>query len=148
MRAGGRTRCNPNENTLVSIPAKARAVYAPRENPKMHILSPYWSIQIIWVMARSRPEQGRHHVQFCIRNSYPAGGGGTGLYQANKGDSHTLTLRVKRQAPSDRQIQDFGKPTVDGIHDPWSVTRGKGSNTRLALKHQPNGAMTQPMLRT
>jgi len=34
------------ENTLMSIPARARAVYAPRENPKIHILSPYWSIQM------------------------------------------------------------------------------------------------------
>ena len=29
--------------TLASIPARARAVYAPLENPKMHILSPNWS---------------------------------------------------------------------------------------------------------
>lgn len=33
------------KSTLTSIPARARAVYAPREKPKMHILSPYWSIQ-------------------------------------------------------------------------------------------------------
>ena len=30
-------------STLVSIPARARAVYAPLENPKMQILSPDWS---------------------------------------------------------------------------------------------------------
>ena len=30
-------------STLASIPARARAVYAPLENPKMQILSPSWS---------------------------------------------------------------------------------------------------------
>ena len=30
-------------STLASIPARARAVYAPLEKPKMQILSPNWS---------------------------------------------------------------------------------------------------------
>ena len=47
--------------------------------------------------------------------------------------SHTPTLRVNRQAPSDRQIQDVGKTTGDGIDNPWSVARGKGTNACLAL---------------
>ena len=29
------------QNTFVSIPARVRAVYAPLEKPKIHILSPY-----------------------------------------------------------------------------------------------------------
>ena len=42
------------ENTLVSIPARARAVYAPREKPKMHILSPYSSIQTFTARLRNK----------------------------------------------------------------------------------------------
>lgn len=132
------------ENTLRSIPARARAVYPPREKPKMHILSPYSSVQNVSSRIVSRGGGAITYsfaLEICIQLE-----DGVSLFWANKEHTRCVrTLGVKWQTPSDSSIQDLGNTTGGGVDEPWGVTRGVSANARLIFGRQHDEAIPRQL---
>ena len=90
--------------TLWTIPARARAVYAPLEKPNRQILSPavsaYSGKGDIYFLVR------KEYAQFCMRNSYPSA---RKISQSARTRFFQPTHNVRMQVPRDHHIQCFGE---------------------------------------